>query len=228
MNQNPTLLPHGKYWTFLYRDSKGIQERAKVCPREGPGELARTERELKKFAVMGELGLMTGQPSLSTTLAMTFSMAADHYMIDAINRRSCPLGDSTRTGYISYLDNHLKPFLGEMSLDKINNAVVREFVNKMVVKKSEVTGEKLSAHTVRECVGLLKRVVASVMNEDGDEIFPKTWKNKFIDLPPVGKPERYAFVGVEIEKLVERARMRESALYDVCRFQYTSRRMLVY
>jgi hypothetical protein len=87
MNQNPTLLPHGKYWTFLYRDSKGIQERAKVCPREGPGALARTERELKKFAVMGELGLMTGQLSLSTTLAMTFSMAADHYMIDAINRK---------------------------------------------------------------------------------------------------------------------------------------------
>jgi hypothetical protein len=166
MNQNPTLLPHGKYWTFLYRDS------AKVCPREGPGALARTERELKKFAVMGELGLMTGQLSLSTTLAMTFSMAADHYMTDAINRRSRPLGDSTRTGYISYLDNHLT-FLGEMSLDKINNAVVREFVNKMVVKKNEVTGEKLSAHTVRECVGLLKRVIASVMNEDGDEIFPK-------------------------------------------------------
>ena len=133
MSQNPTLLPHGKYWTFLYRDSQGIQKRAKVCPREGPGALARSERELKKFAVMGELGLMTGQLSLSTTLAMTFSMAADHYMIGAINRRSRPLGDSTRTGYISYLDNHLKPFLGEMSLDKINNAVVREFVNKMVV-----------------------------------------------------------------------------------------------
>jgi hypothetical protein len=52
---------------------------------------------------MGELGLMTGQLSLSTTLAMTFSMAADHYMIGAINRRGRPLGDSTRTGYISYL-----------------------------------------------------------------------------------------------------------------------------
>jgi hypothetical protein len=40
---------------------------------------------------------------------------------------------------------------------------------------------KLSAVSIRDYVNIVKAVVASVINEDGEELFPRKWNAEYID-----------------------------------------------
>jgi hypothetical protein len=42
---------------------------------------------------------------------------------------------------------------------------------------------RLSAATIRDYTNIVKDVVASAINEDGDPLFPRTWNEEFIDAP---------------------------------------------
>ena len=49
----------------------------------------------------------------------------------------------------------------------------------------ETMAWKLSPASVRDYVNIVKGVVASAINEDGEELFPRTWNEEYIDAPLV-------------------------------------------
>jgi len=49
---------------------------------------------------------------------------------------------------------------------------------------------KLSPATIRDYSNIVKAVVASAVNEKGDELFPRTWKEEFIDAPIIKQQRR--------------------------------------
>ena len=73
--------------------------------------------------------------------------------------------------YLFYINAQI----GEMPLTSVNNLAVKELIAKMA---SEVKKDKprFSAKTISNYVQVVKMVVASAVNDKGEEIYPVKWE----------------------------------------------------
>lgn len=109
---------------------------------------------------------------------MNFKQQAERFIKTAQTRRRNPIGAATVRKYEASLDNHIFPLFGNRDLSEINNGALKVLVAKMV-------GEGLSDSSINGVVTVVKSVVASAVNEQGDELYPRTWNDEFIDLPVI-------------------------------------------
>src|SRR5438477_9728156 len=80
----------------------------------------------------------------------------------------------------------LNPNLGDIPLASVNNAAAKALVTKM-------HQANLAPKTVSNYVGLAKLIVASAIDENGEQLFPRKWNHDFIDLPIVENQHQPAF-----------------------------------
>jgi hypothetical protein len=78
------------------------------------------------------------------------------------------------------MDKWIYPHLGDVLLADVGNRAMKELVEMMAAAK-------LSPATIRDYVNVVKGVVASAINEDGEQLFPRTWSEEYIDAPVIGK-----------------------------------------
>ena len=121
-------------------------------------------------------------------------------------RKRSPITPSTAAGFGSYLRKWLYPNLGGLPLSSVNNLVVRGLVTKM-------TEAGLSAKMVNNVVQVVKMVVASAVNEDGEQVHPRTWNHEFIDLPEVKDQRQPTFTSEAMKAITARSEERERMLY---------------
>ncbi len=86
----------------------------------------------------------------------------------------------TISGWRYCLKNWLNPVIGDLSLASVGNGTVKVLVAKM-------HEAKLSAQTMTTYINLVKLIMASAIDDNGDELFPRKWNNEFIDLPVIEK-----------------------------------------
>src|SRR5579859_4841501 len=67
---------------------------------------------------------------------------------------------------------------GDCPVSDVNNSVLKGLV--VVMSKAG-----LSAKSIENYIQVPKMVVASVLDEDGNEVYPRKWNNEFIDMPIV-------------------------------------------
>lgn len=104
----------------------------------------------------------------------TFREQAEKYMLDIAS----DVRPATLHVYCSMLDAQLLPALGEEELGSIGNKTA-----KMLVQRLTAAGK--SPATIRLAVCLMKQVLASATNDEGDALFPRQWNAKFIKVPKV-------------------------------------------
>jgi integrase len=104
----------------------------------------------------------------------TFREQAEKYMLDIAS----DVRPATLHVYRSMLDAQLLPALGEEALEGIGNKTA-----KMLVQRLTSAGK--SPATIRLAVCLMKQVLASATNDEGDALFPRQWNAKFIKAPKV-------------------------------------------
>jgi integrase len=113
---------------------------------------------------------------------MKFASQAEHYIKWIQSRRRNPVRPATVRIYQSYLDAHVVPYLGEMPLDVIENGVAKDFV-------AHLNSLSLAPSTINSIFNLVTAVMASAVDENGNERFPRRWNRDFIDLPIVNKAD---------------------------------------
>ena len=79
-----------------------------------------------------------------------------------------------------------RPRLGDVPVSSVNNLAVRDLVTKMGRRK-------MSPKMVNNVVQVVKMVVASAVNENGERVHPRTWNHEFIDLPEVKNQRQPTF-----------------------------------
>lgn len=99
-------------------------------------------------------------------------------------RKRNPLEQTTINTRRYALDKWIYPFFEGRLLADVNNLAMRDFVEHI---------SELAPATIRDYSNIVKAVVASAINEKGDELFPQTWNEEFIDAPLV-KLETEGFV----------------------------------
>jgi integrase len=99
-------------------------------------------------------------------------------------RRRKPIAVSTLKTWEGCIDNWLNPNIGDLPLSEINNAVLKTVIAKM-------SKGGLSPKTITDNYApIVKMVVASAVDEQGEEIYPRKWNAEFIDLPVVEKEKQ--------------------------------------
>jgi len=118
-----------------------------------------------------------------TTPGTTFEHQANKWVESLATRRRKPVKPATIAGWEHCLDKWCIPHLGSLPLSEVGNKAVKELVEGM---SAAGKGPK----TILNNVAVVKMVVASAVNDNGDQIYPRTWNHDFIGLPLVNKSEQ--------------------------------------
>jgi integrase len=121
-------------------------------------------------------------------------------------RKRNPVKPATLDGWRRILSTHLNPAIGDMPLASIENGALKMLVAKLYEKK-------LSPQTIVTYANLLKLVVGSAIDRNGNQLFPIKWNNDFADLPVIEKQKQPAFDSATMTHIVQKARGKYRALF---------------
>ena len=158
----------------------------RICPINGPGSLTKAERERKAKEIIAESGADTPEclaQAEGNSNGVTFREQAAWWINHVQQRKRKPIAPATVESWQGCLDVWILPNLGDVPLSSVGNLALKRLVEKMVEAG-------LSAKTVNTYSQVVKSVVASAVNEEGEQIFPRKWNHEFVDLPVVDRSKQ--------------------------------------
>lgn len=96
--------------------------------------------------------------------------------------------------------------MGDMPLASKGNLAAKGLVAQMVA-------EKRAPKTIKNVIQVVKMVVASAINDEGDQIYLRKWNHEFIDLPEVTDQHTPTFSAEEVQQIVSSAKGQYQMLY---------------
>ena len=172
-NKSDAWQPNEPAYVQFYRDVPG---QADVKHQAESLGICRTRTIALRQAAekLEELGINSTQTFIETTSNITFQQQAEIWLNSLGNRKRNPLEQTTIDTRRYALGKWMYPFFEDCLLADVNNRSMKEFVEHI---------SRLSAATIRDYTNIVKGVVASAINEDGEQLFPRTWNEEFIDAP---------------------------------------------
>jgi len=137
-----------------------------------------------------------------------FKSQAKWFLENSVTRRRNPIKPATAYGWENCFRKWLEPRFGHLPLGSVNNAALKELV-------AELCNAGLSAQSVVTYVGLVKLIVASALDENGEELFPRKWNHDFIDLPVIEKQHQPTFTSETVSSIVRTATGMQKVLFAV-------------
>jgi integrase len=204
--QTPKPEKHGKNWTIRYWiDVPGEEQRAHrrviICPVAGPGAMTKSERERRAKEIIQESGADTKEHFnrvVAGNLGVTLREQAKRWIEHVQTRKRRRVNGRTVEGWQYCLNKWLLPDLGEMPIAEVSNGALRELVGKM-------SKAGLSPGSINAYVKVVKLVIASAVDENGDQIYPRKWNHEFIDLPEIKDPRQPCFTSEQVTAVVAAA-----------------------
>ena len=218
--QNGYIEQSGKWWVVRWwMDVPGQEQRrhlrAKICPISGPGSLSKSAMERRSHEIITESGADTEEyfnKAVTQSHSVTFRQQAKRWLAHQKERKRKPIAASTLKTWAACIDNWLNPSIGDLPLSEINNAVLKTVV-------AEMSKGGLSPKTItHNYTPVVKMVVASAVDEQGEEIHPRKWNAEFIDLPVVEKERQNTptFSSEVMAGLARWKRRRERTVFILC------------
>jgi integrase len=136
---------------------------------------------------------------------VTFSEQSQRWLEDLASQKRKPISPATRRTFGAYV-RRLTPMLGEMKLADINNGALKQLVQGL-------DAEDLSPKTIAELIATVKQVIASAVDDDGNQLFPRTWSAKHIDAPTIGKQHQPCLTLCELEKCIKDSRTDQERVF---------------
>ena len=136
----------------------------------------------------------------------TFKEQSEIYLKRGATRMRRPFRPATLKNYKSQIETHLLPLLGSLSLEDVGNKAVKETVAKLAA-------QGLSPKTIQDNLNLIKGIVASAVNENGDQLYPRTWNSEYIDAPTVEGQKQPTISAGKLQDAISKAVPGDKALY---------------
>jgi len=205
-----TIAISGKWYVvrfWKYPVGRGrVHASERICPVSGEGALPKGERRRKANDIVAASGVNDAQNFVETTNGTTFRAQASWFLNHAMNRKRKPVKPATIQSWQNCADKWLNLNLGDFLLASINNATVKTLVAKM-------HEARLSAKTITNYVNLVKLVVASALDKNGEQLFPRKWNHEFMDLPVVENQHQPTFACETMNAIAQKASGQERVLY---------------
>jgi len=197
---------HARFWLDVPGEAKRVNKSVRICPVNGPGSLNRFELKRRVKEIIAEFGANSTaviKEAEAVNLGTTFKKRAEDWLDQARNRLRNPIKPRTADAWDGYL-KYINAQLGEMPLCEVNNKSVKEFIVKMAAEQKNGK-PRFAAKSINNYVQVVKMVVASAVNDDGEELYPVKWKNDFMDLPQVREQRTPCFSAAEVESIISNA-----------------------
>jgi integrase len=195
-----------RFWKDVPGQDKRLHASERICPISGPGILTKAERRTKALEIVATSGVNDAKQFIETTIGITFREQADLFIRQKTTSKRKPLKPATLNTWENCLDKWLNPNIGDMPLANVNNAVLKQLVAKMAAAK-------LSPKTIVNYTGLVKLVVASARDQEGELLFPRKWDSEFIDLPIVANQRQPKFSTDTMSSIVQNTTGQSRVLY---------------
>ena len=171
----------------------------KVCPRSGPGLLTKAEHKRRAAEIIQAAGVNRTEQIRQATQSVTFAQQAERFLEQARTRRRKPISPATYDGWRNCLDAWLIPNIGEAMLQDVNNGTLKALVTKMV-------DAGLSAKSVNSYAGLVKLVIASAIDQNGEQLYPRKWNHDFIEMPLITHQHRPSFTSEQVTSILSKTK----------------------
>jgi integrase len=116
----------------------------------------------------------------TTMKTPTYSEQAEIMLKDCATRKRKPLRSQSITTYKSQIETNVLPYIGDLALDAVGNRQVKGMTEKL-------TEKGLSPASISLILVLVKKIRASAVNEDDEELYPYKWSTRAIDAPELDK-----------------------------------------
>ena len=113
----------------------------------------------------------------------SFREQAEMWLRNGQKRKRNPLRPETVKTYKSQIETNLNPNIGVLAVDSVGNKEVKELVAILAAKG-------LSASTIQLNVNIIKQIRSSIVNSEGEQVYPYKWNTEFMDLPIVDKNQQ--------------------------------------
>ncbi len=201
----PKTPAYGRFWA----DVPGQKRRQKtvalgLCPTRS---IAR--QRLREY--LERAGVNSRQNFIANTSpAITFRQQAERWIESLATRRRKPVKPATISGWNDALKAWLLPNIGDMPLSGVSNKVARDLVEKMAAAG-------LSQKTIMNYFQVVRMVVASAVNEEGEQIYPRTWNCDFIGLPIIQRDRQHrpTITESELQTILTNTKGQYFALFEL-------------
>ena len=190
-----------RFWMDVPGQEKRKHMSIRICQINGPGRLTKAERERKAKQIIAESGADTLEclrKAEGISHGVTFREQAAWWIDHVQQRKRNPVAPATVESWQGCLGAWILPNLGDVPLWSVGNLALKGLVEKMV-------RAGLSPKTVNTYSQVVKSVVASAVNEEGEQLYPRKWNHEFIDMPVVDKSKQNTphFTGEVITGILE-------------------------
>ena len=154
------------------------------------------------------IGVNTKQSFVeNTSPATTLRQQAEVWITALPTRRRRPVKPATIHGWRHALDKWVLPNLGDKLLSEVSNGALRTLVEKMA-------SAGLGPQSIIAYSNVVKMVVASAVNDEGDQLYPRHWNHDFVGIPVLDqtKQRRPTVTAAQIEKIIGTVKERYAVL----------------
>jgi integrase len=128
----------------------------------------------------------------SPTELITFATQSAAFLKSLETRRR-GVKPGTLATWNSIIKKHVLPSIGSVQLETFENGALKKFVDNL---------DGLSPKSVRDVVAVVKAVLSSAIDENGNELFPRRWNHRFLDLPSSTGSSTYAPDSATVERII--------------------------
>jgi integrase len=206
-----TIAVSGQWYVVRFWEYPSGQDRIhaseRICPVDSKnvGYLPKGERRRRANEIVEASGVNDKRHFVEVG-GKTFRQQAEWFLSHSMNRKRKPVKPATATTWRCCVEKWLNPNVGDLPLGSIGNATV-----KTVVTKMHEAG--LSPKTINNYIGLVKLIVASAIDHNGDELHPRKWNHEFLDIPIVENQQQPTFTADTMNLIVQNASGQDQVLY---------------
>jgi integrase len=196
-----------RFWKYPHGQDR-IHASERICPTDSKalGYLPKGERRRRANEIVEASGINDKELFVESNVGTTFREQAKWFLSHSVNRKRRPAKPATVANWQCCVDKWLNPNIGDLPLTSINNGALKALVAKM-------HEANLSAQTMTTYVNLVKLIVGSAIDDNGDQLFPRKWNNEFIDLPVIENQKQPTFTAETMSAIVEKTSGQDQVLY---------------
>ena len=200
---NPQVNAFGRF----YVDSGSTRTRRVVCLGRCPTRSA-ARRKLRDL-IEAE-GINSVESFTANTSSATFRTQAERWIEGLSTRRRKPVKPAAVFFWRHALDKWVLPCLGHMPLAEVGNGALKLLVDTM-------SAAGLADKTIVSYSGAVKLVVASAVDSEGNQVYPRKWNHDFVGMPIVDKTKqpRPTVTRDEVETIIGNAPPRYALFFGL-------------
>jgi hypothetical protein len=108
----------------------------------------------------------------------TIERQYDIYIHQITNRKRSPVTKVTLAIYRCYFRKWIRPAIGKMNVSEVRNGQMKKLVGRLI-------DAGMGPSYIAGVTHVVKAIVSSAKDEEGNEIYPIKWNTEFIDAPPL-------------------------------------------